>query len=129
MSAAEHKALVSAVLKRFGREPDLRLWNNSKVTMVRGVPMAKPGLQTGASDIVGILTMDVLLWNRFIGRHEKDQLARICVFEAKTGKARPTKLQVQFQEMIRRRGGFACVFHSEDEFYDALQRAREGHRR
>lgn len=130
-TTADHTALVDAVLKRFGREPDLTLWRNSRVRMVRGQARAMPGLQTGASDIIGMLAVPVYAWpdngaNVSIGARSPVQIARFCAFEAKTGNARPTKLQRLFIANVRRHGGFACVFHSVEEFEAALERARGG---
>ena len=64
--------------------------------------------------------------NVSIGARSPVQIARFCAFEAKTGNARPTKLQRLFIANVRRHGGFACVFHSVEEFEAALERARGG---
>lgn len=112
-SSEAHTRLVSDARLRFGAEPDLVLWSNSKVTMVRGVPVAKPGLQVGASDIIGVLRMP-------------SGVGRFCAFEAKTGGARASAAQRRFQELVRGMGGFACTFRSVEEFWAALQRARLG---
>jgi len=133
-STADHTALVAAVLKHYGREPDLTIWRNSRVTMRRGQPHANPGLCTGASDIVGILEVSPpfgVSWECRDARGEiwassMPTLGRFCAFEAKTGNSRPTKLQRMFLELVRRRGGFACVFRSVEEFGEALERARRG---
>jgi hypothetical protein len=105
-----HSELVHATRLALGREPDFTLWCNSKVMVVNGEPHAAPGLTTGASDLLGILA----------------PLGRIVALEAKTGKAVATPEQERFMALVRKRGGFAAVFHSVDEAKEALIRARQG---
>lgn len=121
-----HTALVNEVLKRYGREPDLVLWRNSKVRMVRGQPRAMPGLCTGASDIVGIVACD--LGTVVDGDFPYGVLAigRFIALEAKTGDAKPTREQRMFLELVRKKGGFAAVFRSVEEFGACIERARMG---
>jgi len=109
-STQEHTVLVTATRIELGREPDFTLWPNSKVTYVDGQPRAKPGLCKGASDLIGVLAPN----------------GRIVALEAKTGGATTTKEQKMFLELIRKRGGFAAVFHSVEEARAALERARRG---
>lgn len=106
----QHRELIDNVLRDFGAEPDITLWQNSKAQVVRGVPRAQPGLCVGASDLLGLLGPS----------------GRLCAFEGKTGQARLTDDQAAFQALVRRRGGFACVFRSVQDFGEALARARRG---
>lgn len=108
-STAEHNALVAAVREKHGHSPDIRLFLNSKVRMIRGQAQANPGLGRGSSDLIGI----------FRG-------GRFCAFECKTGDATCTPEQTMFLHWVREMGGFACVFHSVEEFDAALERCRRG---
>lgn len=111
MNQAEaHTILVRDTRLALGREPDLTLFLNSRVTFINGQPRAKPGLGTGSTDLIGVLS----------------PLGRIVSLEAKTGDAVPTKEQKMFMALIRKRGGFAAVFHSVEEAISAVNRAREG---
>ncbi len=111
-----HKLCVNAIRKALGRESDFTLWENSKVQIVQGQARAMPGLTKGASDMLGILAPH----------------GRLVALEMKTGKAVPTDEQRMFLELVRKRGGFACIVHadSEDEAVAnaraALDRARQG---
>lgn len=109
-SAREHSVLVNVICLTIGRERDFTLWSNSKVTFYDGKPQAKPGLQVGASDLLGILGPN----------------GRWVALEVKTGNARPSATQRRFLELIRKRGGFACVVRSAEEAVNALNRARRG---
>lgn len=111
-TTADHTELVHAIRVALGREPDFTIWQNSKVTYDRrtGKPKAKPGLQTGASDLVGILF----------------PYGRMVCLEAKTGNATLMPHQRLFAQLIRSRGGFATVVRSVDDARAALDRARRG---
>ena len=109
-STHEHTELVTNTRLALGREPDFTLWPNSKVTYVDGQPRAKPGLCKGASDLIGILSPN----------------GRLVALEAKTGEATTTKEQKLFLNLVRKRGGFAAVFHTVEEAKAALERARNG---
>lgn len=108
--ARRHNELVDSILSRFGREPDVTLWRNAKSAVVRGVPRALPGLGVGSSDLIGVLAPS----------------GRMLAIEVKTGGAVESPRQHAFAELVRRRGGFATVVHSVEEFGDALARARTG---
>jgi len=109
-STHEHTRLVNETRLDLGMEPDFTMWLNAKVTYVDGQPRAKPGLGKGSSDLIGILS----------------PAGRIVALEAKTGDAKPTKEQVLFMALIRKRGGFAAIFHTVEEARAALDRARNG---
>lgn len=132
-STEAHTRLVTEARERWGGEPDLVLWGNSKVSWIRGRAVAKPGLQTGASDIIGILSITTTrrTYRRPYAESEgwKWTFGVFCAFEAKTGGARQTAAQRRFAELVRSRGGFACVFRSVEEFGEALERARRGERK
>lgn len=106
----EHSELVHATRLALGREPDLALFLNSKIEVTPEGIRAKPGLGKGSSDLVGIL-----------GPH-----GRWFVLEAKTGRGVAIARQEQFMALVRKKGGFAAVFHTVDEAKDALERARQG---
>lgn len=110
-STAEHNALVAAVREKYGHHPDLRLFLNSKVRMIHGQAQANPGLGRGSSDLIGIY-----------------RGGRFCAFECKTGNAAETKEQRLFRTWVRQMGGFACVFHSVEEFDAAIARCKAGAR-
>ncbi len=104
---ALHKQCVNEIRKALGRESDFTLWENSKVQIVKGEPRAMPGLTKGASDMLGILAPH----------------GRLVALEMKTGKAVPTDEQKMFLELVRKRGGFACIVQA-DSVDDAVERAR-----
>lgn len=106
----DHTQLVADTRLELGREPDFTIWSNSKVTFTRGKRVAKPGLQVGASDLIGILSPQ----------------GRLVALEAKTGDAVPSREQRLFMALVRRRGGFAAVFRTKEEARAALERARRG---
>lgn len=110
-STEDHTILINETRLDLGTEPGLTLWLNARVTYVHGQPRAKPGLGTGSTDIIGILAPQ----------------GRLIALEGKTGNAVPTKEQKMFMELIRKRGGFACVFHTKEEAREAIARARKGH--
>lgn len=112
-STAEHNALVALVRQKHGHHERLRMFLNSKVKMIRGVPHATPGLGTGSSDIIGI-------W-----RPE----GRFCAFECKTGDAVCTAAQSLFLDGVVEMGGFSCVFRSEEDFDRALEALARGESR
>lgn len=109
----DHTQLVNETRLALGLESDFTLWLNAKVTYVDGQPRAKPGLGKGSTDLIGILNSPL-------------DRGRFVALEAKTGDAKPTKEQIMFMELVRKRGGFAAIFHSVEEAKQALQRAREG---
>ncbi len=104
---ALHKQCVNEIRKALGRESDFTLWENSKVQIVKGAPRAMPGLTKGASDMLGILA----------------PCGRLFTIEMKTGSARPTEEQTMFIELIRKRGGFACIVQA-DSVEEAVEKAR-----
>jgi len=110
-NAKAHSELIHATRLELGREPDFTLWLNSKIEATEHGVRAKPGLGKGSSDLLGILAP----WGRLVA------------LEGKTGRGVPSQRQRQFLELIRKRGGFAAVFHSVDEAREALNRARAGH--
>ncbi len=103
-----HKLCVNAIRKALGREADFTLWENSKVQIVQGQARAMPGLTKGASDMLGILAPH----------------GRLVALEMKTGKAAPTDEQRMFLELVRKRGGFACIVQA-DSVEDAVARAKD----
>ncbi len=109
-TTADHTQLVYDTRIALGKIPDLTIWQNSRVHFHNGKPIAKPGLGTGSSDLIAILSPS----------------GRILALEAKTGDATTTKEQKQFLNLIRKRGGFAAVFHSVEEAEQAVNRARRG---
>ncbi len=51
---------------------------------------------------------------------------RFAAFEIKQPGEKPTAKQLMFLELVRNKGGFACVVRSTEEMVAAIQRCREG---
>ena len=125
-----------------GREPDITLWRNetgctdavgisraylqrilrclvradvpAAINLIRAQlqarrRMVRYGLCRGSSDLIGI-----------------GPGGRFIAIEVKTATGRLSKEQAMFIELVRRRGGFACVVRSVNEAQLALDRARRG---
>lgn len=107
--------VLQEIRLELGREPDLTLWRNSTgVTVELGAAgdrrTIRYGLAVGSSDLIGILAPS----------------GRLVALEIKSSTGRVTSEQVQFLEVVRRRGGFGAVVRSVDEARAALERARRG---
>lgn len=98
-SAAEHNAMVAACRQEYGYHPDVRLFLNSKVEVVRGQARAKPGLGSGTADIVAIARGGIF-----------------CHWEGKTGLAVETPRQRLVRGWIEQMGGHVGIFHGVPEF-------------
>lgn len=103
--AAEHSRVVREILAKCGARPDCRLWKNET-----GVGRAMDsdrvihfGLK-GSADILGI----------------HGQSGRLLCFEVKTGKARQSKEQVAFQDMIEKFNGLYFIVSSADDVVSCL---------
>jgi hypothetical protein len=144
VTAPKETQRLAAIRKALGREPDLVLWRLSQgagravpiealerllsllllgdvsaaITLVRELisgRYAKMGLVNGASDLIGILTVQVLG-----GPH----VGRFFALEVKSARGRTSKEQDMFLALVRARGGFAAVVRDENEALAALERAR-----
>lgn len=113
-NSAAHSALIADIRLKLGREPDLVLWQNGVAGGEVWAPETgrarhfKAGLPKGSSDLVGICR------------------GRFIAIEVKTGRGKARPGQLEFQECVRKHGGFACIVHSVDEARAALARARLG---
>lgn len=74
-------------------------------------PRIRFGLAKGSADIVGL---DLLARGRFIG------------LEVKTPVGRASPEQLQWLDLVRRRGGFATIVRSPEEALAAIDRCRAG---
>lgn len=99
-----------AIRLALGRMTDLVLWRNSTGVARTEDRVMRYGLCVGSSDLVGILAPS----------------GRFLALEVKTPIGRLTLEQRQFLELVRRRGGFACVVRSVEEAVAAIHRARAG---
>jgi hypothetical protein len=116
---AAHTKLVDAVLLELGREPDLVLWKNNqsagaKIDKNGREYFGRAGLPKGSPDIVGILT-----WG-------SPPTGRWFSLEAKTGRGELSPEQLDFAELVRKRGGFCAEVRSTEDARAALARARNG---
>ena len=74
-------------------------------------PRIRFGLAKGSADIVGL---DLTSGGRFIG------------LEVKTPIGRASPEQLQWLDLVRRRGGFAAIVRSPEEALAAIDRCRQG---
>ena len=132
MTAPEpESALQSKIRQALAHEPGLVLWrNNSGVADYNGTRV-RYGLVVGASDLIGMLTMEC--WVRAPGHDGApvtviDRLAcgRFIALEVKTARGKVSKEQSMFLALVQRMGGFAAVVRSVDEARAAIARARTG---
>lgn len=110
MTKKREAQLQAEIRLAIGRMPDVRLWRNNSGFLDGAITKIRVGLATGSSDLIGILAPS----------------GRFIALEIKTPKGRETEEQKQWQAIIRRFGGFACVVRSVQEAEDAIQRARNG---
>jgi hypothetical protein len=99
-----------AIRLALGRMTDVVLWRNSTGVARPNDRVVRYGLCVGSSDLIGILAPS----GRFIALEVKMPVGRL------------TLEQRQFLELVRRRGGFACVVRSVDDAVAAMDRARAG---
>jgi hypothetical protein len=106
-----HSALVRELRLNLGNAPDVVLWpNNNGVATFGNGAKVKYGLVKGCADLVGILAPH----------------GRWLALECKTGDAITTPEQALFLNLVRSKGGFACVVRSLEEGFAAIERARQG---
>jgi hypothetical protein len=107
--------LQHAIRLDLGTEPGLTLFRNetgvAKHQLRHRTGHVRYGLCKGSADLIGILAPP----------------GRFIALEIKTRTGKPTSEQTQFLELIRKRGGFACVVRSVQEAREAIARARKGH--
>jgi hypothetical protein len=101
-----HEKLVNEILATFGSNNGIRIWkNNTGMAFQRGRPI-KFGLK-GSSDIIGILSDGTFL-----------------AIECKTGKARQSQHQKNFQKMIEQFGGIYILARSLNDVERGLAHSR-----
>lgn len=130
------KEIVYAIRRAIGTMPDVVLWRNSAGRASRGDDGGERhirfGLTRGAADLIGILTLPA--GPRCLGGGTSCScggvlpapIGRFFALEAKSAKGTTSELQVKFLELVRKRGGFACVVRSADAAVAAMERARKG---
>lgn len=119
--SAAHSLLVNETLLKIGSLPFLRVWKRivgtfyqvrrdprGKITEAIAVKIGTPG----EPDIDGILT-------------RLDGVGVRLGIEIKTGNAKQTEEQKDYQQMIRSRGGIYIVVRSAQEAFDAVHLSRE----
>ena len=105
MSAEEHKLLVSQIIKYLGSQRNFRVWKNHTGATKVGDRFIHYGLK-GSADITGII-----------------QPAGVRLeIEVKTGVARQSKEQRNFEAMIERFGGIYIVARDLEGVYNELNR-------
>ena len=115
-----HTVLLAQIKAAYGALPDMRVWDNKtmgvyvgeKVGSTRGgdivlrrARFVKAGLATGSSDLIGIAPGGFFL-----------------SIEVKTGKARPSKQQKRFIELVNDLGGIAGVARNLEDVKVLLRR-------
>lgn len=104
-----------AIRLAIGSRPDVTIWrNNTGVAKHRGSAV-RYGLCVGSSDLIGVLTMP-------------DGTGRFLALECKTPTGTPTREQLLFLELVRKRGGFAAIVRSVEDARQAINRALTGAR-
>ena len=90
--------------------PDVVIWRNESGAAEHKGRYVRYGLQKGSADLVGLLAPD----------------GKFLALEVKTSRGRLSTEQKLFLELVRSRGGFACVVRSVEEAVRAIERARNG---
>jgi hypothetical protein len=113
--------ILAEVLAAVIADDAVNAWRNNVGTLPN--PAGRPvkfGLAVGSSDVVGIMGIEVRLWNG-----SEVLIGRMFGLETKAiGGGAATKEQLAWQEVIKRRGGFAAFVRSADEARAALDRCR-----
>lgn len=126
-NSAAHRKLVADVRSKYGREPDLTLWLNSKGRWDAGEFKSTPGLGKGTADLIGVLTLKLLVkTGSGPGEDRWREFGILLAGEAKTGTGKLRPDQEMFMDLVLRRGGYAFVFTTVEEFGVHLNRARSG---
>jgi hypothetical protein len=106
--AVKETPIVQAIRLALGRMPDCVLWrNNTGVATFQDRPV-RYGLANGSSDLIGIVA------------------GRFVALEVKTLTGRASDEQNLFLNLVRQKGGFACVVRSVDDALSAIDRCRKG---
>ena len=113
MPEPRESIIVADIRKDLGMEDDLVLWRLGQGVGERGGRFFRGGMIPGASDLIGILTVD--------GR------GIFVAFEVKRAKGGVLSgRQKLFLSLVRKMGGFAAAVRSVEEARAALERARAG---
>lgn len=109
-----HSVLVNDVLLAIGSLPYCRVWKNATGTaraLHEPTTIIQYGLP-GSADIIGLL--------RTVGGQ-----GLFLAIECKTGKAKQTKEQIAFENMVHLLGGIYFVAHEEDVLDKAIVKRLE----
>jgi len=109
----EHQLLVTKILCELSKNPNIRVWQNSTgvAKSLDDERFIKYGLN-GSADILGIIFRQDLNVGQFLA------------LEIKTGSARQSKAQLNFEKMIKDRGGVYILARS---VLDALRGVEAAH--
>jgi hypothetical protein len=105
--------IQDAIRLAMGAHPDVVLWRNNVGVAIEGSRRVRYGLAPGSADLIGVVTMP-------------NGVGRFVALEVKTDKGRARAEQLTFLDLVRRRGGFACVVRSVADAHAAIARARAG---
>ncbi len=97
-SAVEHKKLKNQIRLKLGRRNDVVLWNNESGVAKYGAYTVRYGVGKGGADLIGILDG-----------------GKFLALEVKTGRARCTKEQRMFLNLVDKLGGHAAVVRSVED--------------
>lgn len=118
--------IQTAIRKELGTIPGLVIWRNASGMTGHSSTCPQCGYEQGdmddgpriryglvpkgGADLIGMMA----------------PTGRLIALEVKTPKGRPTPEQLLFLDLVRRRGGFACIVRSVPEALAAVERARQG---
>lgn len=105
--------IQDAIRLAMDAHPDVVLWRNNVGVAIEGARRVRYGLAPGSADLIGVVTMP-------------SGVGRFLALEVKTDKGRARAEQLTFLDLVRRRGGFACVVRSVADAHAAIARARAG---
>lgn len=133
MSSNPETALQKAILEALAFDKNIQVWrSNTGAGNAASGRFIRYGLAKGASDIVGIVKMEVC-WAHTSPRDLKTPaspeeqfklLGRFIALEVKVGKGQPTLEQHEFLALVRRMGGHAAVVRSIDEALSQVAQAK-----
>lgn len=146
--------LSDAIREALNLEPGLVIYRNSQAAMRKGSRIYKGGLGNGSADLIGVLSIHVVLVNRrqtdggTISEPRRADIGRMVALEVKRPGEAPTPAELiayrsrpwksidadrkrlldqeAWLEDVRKHGGFACFVDSVESARAAIARARTG---